>query len=70
MFTSHLLLSPSSLPRSGEMCKRVTSDPAENVSCYVSHRGKEQMDAVLFSGLGPRWLTFLAGSGELMTERN
>lgn len=29
------------------------------------------MDAVLFSGRGPlNWMTFLAGSGELMTERD
>lgn len=28
------------------------------------------MDAVLFSGLGPCWLTFLAGSAQLMTERD
>lgn len=28
------------------------------------------MGAVLFSRLGPRWLTFLAGSRELTTQRN
>lgn len=28
------------------------------------------MDAVLLSGLGPRWPTFLAGSAALMTERD
>lgn len=44
--------------------------PAENAACYVSHRGNEQMGAVLFSRLGPRWLTFLAGSRELTTQHD